>query len=348
MSALSSAVHVVLGLGAFLTVAASVGAVRPGPSDFEITDKLNHLRRHPDRYDAIIIGSSLVYRHFLPEVIDERMAARGHPMRTFNVGCPGMLGHETAHVLQEVLELVGDRVRYVFLEPGRFSTTLFDENRRAARTVAWHSGDRTAAVLRQILARDEPLEDRLPLLTEHLTIWAWNLANYGEGPRSFLSWVGMGAAPQLSEAELVTGRGYRALEDEATETIALRRRMHEDRPEAYRRRVSALRRAGNRPAVEVSPAERAPFARQLERLRARGIEPIYVIAPWPGGADVARGLVDDETSPTVLAFNDPDAYPEFFELSSRFDANHLTREGAEAFSRVFADRLADALDVRGD
>lgn len=346
MKVWSASLHVGLGLGSFLAVASAIAAVRPGPSDFVVTDKLRYLARHSGRYDTLLVGSSLVYRHFVPTVIDESYAARGVPLRTFNVGGPGMKGFETDHVLRQALAAAGSGVRYVFLEPSRFTSELHDVNRRSERTVQWHTVTQTRAVLRQLLLEERPLVEKLSLAAEHLVLFAWNLSSYGDGPRILRRRLGVGPPPELGEAELAAAAGYRSLEDEAGEEFAARRRALLDDPEAYRRRVARLEAGGSGRAP--AAADRAALAAQVATVRSAGAEPIYVVSPWPGGAGVFPALAEDGTIPTLLAFDDPERYPEFFRLEARFDANHLTSAAAARFSRVFADAATQALDERAE
>ncbi|MFG0319745.1 MAG: hypothetical protein ACF8XB_20910 [Planctomycetota bacterium JB042] len=342
MTFASAALHVGLGVASFLGVAAAVAAVRPGPSDFVVTDKLRHLRRHPGEFDALLVGSSLVYRHFVPEVIDEVLAERGRPLRTFNLGGPGMKGYELDHVVREALDAAGDSVRVVFVEPSRFTPELIDANRRSARTVRWHTLRQTVAVLRQVAGEPRPAAEKLALAAEHLTLFAWNLTSYGDGPRILLERAGMGAPPQLGAAELERTRGHRALEDEVGEEFDARRRALADDPERYRRRVERLRAGATGGTATAFDRER--LRAQVEAIRAAGAEAVYVVSPWPGGAGPFPALRDDGVLPALLTFCDPDAWPEAFRIEARFDANHLTRAAARAFSRTFAEAWADRVD----
>lgn len=345
----SAALAVALGLASFLVVAAAIAALRPGPSGFVVTDKLRHLRRHPGTYDALLIGSSLTYRHFVPTVIDAALAGHGRSLRTFNVGGPGMRGHETDHVLREALAAAGGGVRFVFVEPTLFTPELVEENRRSERTVHWHTPRQTWAVVQQALADDRPFTARLALAAEHLRLCAWNQTSYGDGPRIVRHLTGMAPPPELAEAELLAARGYRALEDETSEDAAARRRALLDDPAAYHARVA--RRRGPAAGKPADVHDRERLRAQVDVIRHAGAEPLYVTSPWPGGSGAFQALVADGTIPALLAFDDADRYPALFRLDARFDANHLDRAAAREFSRLFADALAAwlaARDMQGD
>jgi hypothetical protein len=50
-------------------------------------------------------------------------------------------------------------------------------------------------------------------------------------------------------------------------------------------------------------------------------------------------------TPIVFDFNDPEAYPQFYELSARADQVHLNRFAASDYTRLLANELSRYLDA---
>ena len=82
-------------------------------------------------------------------------------------------------------------------------------------------------------------------------------------------------------------------------------------------------------------------------IRRAGAEPIYLITPTARPTPELYRLAADGRVPRLLAFNDPERYPDLFTLGHRFDAEHLSTEGARRFSAALAARFARLLDDRG-
>ena len=86
----------------------------------------------------------------------------------------------------------------------------------------------------------------------------------------------------------------------------------------------------------------AALQAQAERLRAVGIEPIFVVMPsynvgWLGRGGMARAA----RAVRLLDMDDPDRFPTVFEFDRWFDNDHLRLDGATAFSRRLAECLVE-------
>jgi hypothetical protein len=69
-------------------------------------------------------------------------------------------------------------------------------------------------------------------------------------------------------------------------------------------------------------------------VRSIGATPILLLTPSTTQINIA---IENTGLPgVVVAFNDPLAYPSLFRSSVRRDGQHLTKSGAEEFTRVVA------------
>ena len=62
----------------------------PWPEDFPVTVKLPYLEEHAAEYNAVFIGSSEVFRSFVPNTIDEQLAQEGLDFNSFNLAAQGI------------------------------------------------------------------------------------------------------------------------------------------------------------------------------------------------------------------------------------------------------------------
>lgn len=76
--------------------------------------KLKEYSFNKEQYDAIIFGSSLVYRQIRPKIIEEIAG-----LKTYNFGVPSNIGVTKQQVFEELLEEgTFDGLRYIILEAG--------------------------------------------------------------------------------------------------------------------------------------------------------------------------------------------------------------------------------------
>lgn len=339
----SASAKVLAALLSFGVVAQGIGALVPRPTDYGLADKLAFFAAHRDDYDAVYLGSSRTFRSYLPEVVDRELRGLGHELRSFNLGVPGMTSFEVDHVLRDVLALRPQRLRWVILEPPSWDPELAPESAFSQRVVEWHTWRQTRAALVSIRLGDGSGRDRLALAWEHLRHAAWRLANYGQARR-----VVRGSAAQepfLSAGELARHGGHRALEDVVAvdRVVRWRRRHFEQNAAEWRRRVDALE-EGHASGLELGGYNAAALRSQLDVLRAAGVRPLYALPPTTEPMPLAFALEDAGHLPALASFCHPAEYPDLYRFDGFFDFHHLTRAGAEAFSRHFARAFAVHLD----
>jgi hypothetical protein len=349
MSRLRPASLTALAVASFAVAAALLGRVAPYPEMGILDDKLRFFEARRDDYDVLFFGSSRVLRGVVPEVFDAEMAAHGVPVRSFNFGIDGMGSHEASAVVRRVLALRPRRLRWVVVELDGWSGELPPENRFKRRTVFWHDRAETLAALETVRLAERPWARRLELSGAHLLHLAARGTAAGRG-RDLVQRAREGIAPgaeagrREAAAELARHGGFGPFSSAAygtPTTHPFRRRFLETLP-VYRLAVERLP-AANRADRGLAGYNVPAVARQVAAIRRAGAEPIHLITPTPTPTPELYRLADAGAVPRLLAFNDPVAYPELFAQDHRFDAEHLTTEGARRFSRLLAARMAGVL-----
>ncbi len=340
---LRSVLLTALSCGAFLATARGLTAILPGPPDWAVTPKLSHLAEHGDDYDVLFLGSSLSFRHVIPDVVDARLAERGVDLRSFNLGGKATTGYELDHVLREALELTGPRLRYVVVEPSVWRFKMLGPNRKTTRSRNWHTMRQTARAIDSVLESDESLSKRVELVAGHLQVAAWRVANFGEGRRLVAHLVGLPPEQSITPEHIELHRGFQALEELAPELTRERRRELLDDKQGYQKKVRAIERQNAREQA-VSSVNYDGLEEQVALIRAAGAEPIYMLPPGDLATPYAFRLHREGYLPHLISFNHPEQYPQLYQLNRRFDPNHLNQRGAEEFSILLADALADLIE----
>jgi len=101
---------------------------------------------------------------------------------------------------------------------------------------------------------------------------------------------------------------------------------------AYERGLAdAMAQAGTR---RLSPYTVEAYRQCAQEVRNIGVAPIFLITPSMTQINIATESVG--VPGVVMAFNNPRDYPSLYRSSVRRDGQHLTKSGAEEFTRIVA------------
>jgi len=331
-------------LAFFAATAALVRAAIPMPSHFDLDEKLRYFQQHKDEYDLLFVGSSATFRNYVPEVIDAGLAEQGLDVTSFNFGVVGFRSFETDFMVKWILEQEPKRLRWMVLEPPTFDPPFEYEAVQTDKTelaVHSHTPEETGLILRSVWLSGAPQKKRWSETLRHLKLLGLNLGNIGRGPAALAQRLASGPTGD-PPAWLAQERGFQAVE----ERPGFKEPTPEEDPfrdrDAYREKLASFERT-NRAPVSLDTYNFAALHRQIEAVRAAGVEPIYCLSPILFMAPEVLALGKQGELPHLMAFHLPKSYPDLFRVEQRVDPTHLRREGAVEFSRFLAPQLAEVL-----
>lgn len=343
---------IAISVASFLLVARAIRALRPWPSEYGQRAKFEYFADHKDEFEAIFVGTSVTAYGVVPQVFDEVLRERGRPMRSFNFGVGAMSTLEADHLLRRVLELEPASLEWVFVESAGWDPRLYYvSNLFAARTVRWHDVLHTRYAIECLprivgapSAKDGPYWKWWTAWT-HLLLMGVNLANVSQGTaivRALLSLDADEVLPTREDLERLAG--YVDLDVIEGDEWRKRRERFLAEQRRYYARVAAIDGANaSFPPVQ-RHANLGALADQLAAITAAGARAVYYSGPRTAPTPMSFSLERAGLIPNFLAFNQPAKYPELYEPAAHFDPNHLTRAGAEAFTRLLATEFADTID----
>ena len=325
-------VCIAIALAAFVATAALIHAFLPPMIPKGIAAKLKFFSEHKDEFDTVVVGTSRLYYSVSPEIFDKVTRENGLPTRTFNFGIDGMHPPENFFVLEQILKTKPQNLKWVVLEMGDIQTR-WDNILGTERAVYWHDWPHTAMTLKKALnprgnARWFVKITRLWVarrdLISNLTLFGKQFANVGRGADFSPSHN----RERFLEADSELGPnhdGYRLAGDamSAERAAIFREKLAQEVSEA-------------RPKF-LNPATDQAYRTAAAQIRQAGAAPIFVVAPV-----LSQTTAQFRQAPPapLLSFNDSRKYPEFYDTKVRIDDAHLTREGAEQFTRLLAQEFA--------
>jgi hypothetical protein len=301
---------------AFGLTAAALHQLRTSETRPLAVAKLEAFLQDKDQFDIVAVGNSHVYRHVVPEVLEQELARHGVPGRTYNLGAPSMSFDELVHQVRAIAAAKPARLRVVLI----------------GLTVDLEFASQTPDVFQLLVGALSP-DGSLEYSGRALQYDLHRFANRGEGPeilRRGRRWLLAGASPPA-----LTQDGYIALDDEVEPSYAARSNHFQQSLDGYAEYVAELARDAG-PLAPYSPRQAALMQQVTRMVREAGAEPVFLMPPV---FRQARFFSEPEGH-RLLRYDDPALHPEFFEVADRFDNGHLNRNGAEILTRQIARDLA--------
>jgi hypothetical protein len=329
VSAARSALNVAIFLAAVATVCGLIDGFLPFPKVDGVYQKWAHFRTNKDRYDALFVGSSRIYRQIIPEQFDEQVnAATGESIHSFNFGMDGMWPPESFFVLRELLSLEPKRLRWVFIEVMEVATGLDDSIFTPRRTAYWHDWEHTLMAMEAVSEQSASVTEKWRLNAEHGLVFVRRSMNQGRLARRLGAAFGAdpGNSDQWSRGEWMDAEGF-AGRDTPFEGWKL---------DQYRKFVEKAKTVPP-PRVPISRALRQSIERIVSEVRAMGAEPILIISPSLVPSDNFSELPADVA---VWSFRGPNDFPALYDPKNRFDTGHLNSAGAVVYTELLASRFA--------
>jgi len=344
-----------IGATAFLLSCIGLRAILPFPEiDGGVSQKFRFFAAHKDEFDTLFIGSSRVYFQISPAIFDRVTRESGMPTHSFNFGVGGMYLPETAYLLEQILNLKPRNLKWVFIEYDELQTKWSPENQSSRRALYWADWKRVSlllrkltdagtdplwlshpAKLRDIILRQNDEKSTRSLLTFYVTQVERNYTNISRAADVLDHFLSPDTKEHRASYLGAGSDGY----------VTRPNRMSPNEAAAYERALAAaMAEAGTRPlsayAVEA-------YRQCAQEVRDIGAAPIFLITPSTTQIGVATEGTG--TPGVVMAFNNPQAYPNLFRSSARRDGQHLTKAGADEFTRILATNfvgLARAGDIK--
>jgi hypothetical protein len=344
-----------IGATAFLLSCIGLRAILPFPEiDGGVSQKFRFFAAHKDEFDTLFIGSSRVYFQISPAIFDRVTRESGMPTHSFNFGVGGMYLPETAYLLEQILNLKPRNLKWVFIEYDELQTKWSSENQSSRRALYWADWKRVSlllrkltdagtdplwlsnpAKLRDIILRQNGEKSTRSLLTFYLTQIERNYTNISRAADVLDHFLSRDTKGRRASYLGAASDGY----------VTRPNRMSPSQAAAYERALAAaMAQTGTRP---LSPYAMEAYRQCAQEVRNIGAVPIFLITPSTTEINVAAETT--ELTGVVMAFNNPQAYPNLFRSGVRRDGQHLTKSGADEFTRILATNfvgLARAGDIK--
>ena len=326
-----------------LAVGSWVRAMQPRfPDTPTLPEKIDYLKSVADQVDLVILGSSRVYRDFVPEVLDRQMSELGCPVRSYNLGIPGLTFAEAQGVLNELENARSTPFPWVLLG----DMQSYRARGRASRRSRYFAGSDLFAIAWQDIGT-APLivpANQRALRQDLLRVYVNEL--FATGSLSDL----LNPIPQAEQTfeyflpvNPGSEQGFLTVEVETAPAFAARRDRFLAKPPTLKTDAGPDEQRGTNVPQEVFDRR----ARFIER-RLAGTRPIaertgFIMFPRSRheyySAELKAAATRIGIKYPMINLNSPEQHPVLADVNVWYDYGHLTEEGARAITGVLAKEL---------
>jgi hypothetical protein len=344
----------VIAVAAFLITCTGLRAILPFPEiDGGVSQKFRFFAAHKDEFDTLFIGSSRVYFQISPAIFDRVARESGLPTHSFNFGIGGMYLPETSYLLEQILNLKPRNLRWVFIEYDELQTKWSPENQTSRRALYWADWKRISlllrkltdagtdalwlpspAKLRDVVLRKKDDKNTRVLLAFYAGQFEKNYTNVARAADVLEYFLGRDTKERRASYLGVASDGY----------VTRPNRMSPSEIAAYERGLAAA--MAQTDTHPLSPYAVDAYRQCAQEVRKIGATPIFLITPSTTQISVATEST--ELTGVVMAFNNPRTYPSLYRSSVRRDGQHLTKSGAEEFTRIVAANFVELARAGGN
>jgi hypothetical protein len=342
-----------IGAVAFLITCAGLRVVLPFPEiDGGVSQKFRFFAAHKDEFDTLFIGSSRVYFQISPAIFDRVTRESGMPTHSFNFGVGGMYLPETSYLLEQILNLKPRNLRWVFIEYDELQTKWSPENQTSRRALYWADWKRVSLLLRKLAdAGTDPVWLPSPAKLRDIVLRQKGEKNTrtlltfyaGQFEKNYTNVARAADVLQYFLDRDTKGRRARYLGVASDGYVTRPNRISPNQVAAYERGLAAA--MAQTDTHPLSPYAVEAYRQCAQEVRKTGATPIFLITP----STTQINLATESTGLTsvVMAFNNPRTYPGLYRSSARRDGQHLTKSGAEEFTRIVAANFVELARADG-
>lgn len=299
-------------------------------ADQHIAKKYKQFYDETNGFNTVVIGSSQIYRHFVPELFDKLLTNT----RSFNFGVSATANPESYFLAESILKENPNSLKFMILELTPYINTRL-ANVGTKKSYYWRDFEYTRYALYNAVYSDEEISQKV------VSVFVNILLAFLRAIDPFLK-TSEDSVDRTRYSEL-NSNGYLSLEKEMKGGHLGLSSRHESflkYPDRLLQRKKQAALYGKFPRTNTAVKIQARKLNDLNKIaKEKGIVLIFLLSPRLWSYDELQGVADSLPVASIINLIDPNAYPAFYKPNYSFDLGHMDEAGALEFTRELANKF---------
>ncbi|MEM6965924.1 MAG: hypothetical protein AAF573_14245 [Bacteroidota bacterium] len=297
--------------------------------------KYNDFVEHISSYNSLVIGSSRVYRHFVPAVFDEHTNLA---TTSFNFGIPATSNPESYFIAEKLLDEENLSLKTLYLEITPFATVQ-TQNLGKTKTYYWMNKDYIQFNAANIANPSWSYEKKL-----------YSAYTMGVGLFAQLLNPSISKSITLKNYDTIAASmqdGYLSIEQEIengdTSLLARKEKLLNNSSILEGKAATSIKNFEKGVKDYNVEAHLAKLHDIQQKCKSKNIELVGIILPrYPNYKEVIN-IQQKVTDLKIIEMADASKYPQLYEVQYSADNGHLNEAGAHLFSKIMADQVNQSI-----
>ncbi len=305
-------------------------------------EKYEYLRDNKDDYNMIFLGSSRIYRHVIPAILDKKL--KKFNVKSFNMAYAATNNPELFYLTENILEEDWFKFKYCIVELSPYG--ILDEQNFHSKRVKYHMNFESS--MRSL--RSFRFEDKLKFnqVYRYLVSYLEYKLNIGLIDDMYNFYM---EDRVVEYDKLKRNRGYKKF-NEKPGSVDYKRRYKpfiKKKTKALKSRAKKVHKTYSQfknDSTIYNPAYYKKIQELIEIANKKGIHIIFILPLRAQMGKTTLTITNNLDFKNKIVIYDSKEYPQFYNVKNSFDIGHLNRRGAEKFTKVLSKKLKLILNTK--
>jgi len=302
-------------------------------------NKFTFFSENINSYNAVVFGSSRMYRHFIPNLFDSLLNTPN--LNTFNLAVAGGFNPETYYLYEKFLETIKpNQIKYVFIELQPVKE-IAEENMNTERVFYWLNWKYLFFSYRYILNSNNT-NNKIELLTILRKSFFYKLINFSYFEDIFSS---KQTSNNFSETEGYYNSEMQLLDSPNDSSLIAKRQTFLSDTTIVEEKIVPTTLELNNSQLEYykNEAHLEKLLEIIETSKQKGIDVIFIIPPRSSRYEELYALKHYLPKTNVVDISNAEKYPLLYQSKYSFDVGHLNNAGAILFTEYLVQEIKNIL-----
>ncbi len=316
-----------------------------------LNTKYQYYKENAASFNTLFIGASTTYRHLNVKEFDEYVnnADSTLHINSFNFGLPANRTPQSIYLIENLLKRDDHHIKYIVMDLSEL-TKMGTENLHKKEMLYWYTWSNIGPVMKASWESENKLMNKIAVPAIHAFSFVEKSLMIGLGPALFEQHLGYNVEPPVLGPNK---DGYYNLDQELHDypngDLSIRYDVLRTQ-DTIDNRTQVCQKLFDKYGTSTDNPNKTMVVllkRVIETCKERDIKFVITLPQRLGDRyEYLLPLYNQLPDEYKISFANPSEYPQFNDRNNLFDLTHLNTQGAEMFTKIFADKFLEKIEMQ--